>query len=192
MAINTILQERSNHSCELCGKKDDNFIAYVVPPKTDESNDHQVVLCEECHGHIKAGNYNNTHHWRCLEGSIWSEVPAVQVLSYKILSKLNSEEWAMDTMESVYLDETLVEWANAEDALEAEKVIHKDCFGVVLESGDTVVLTQNLNVKGTNYIAPKGTIVRKIRLVSDHAEQIEGKINNDTIVILTKFVRKSV
>jgi protein PhnA len=62
----------------------------------------------------------------------------------------------------------------------------------VLETGDTVILTQNLNVKGANFIAPKGTTVRKIRLVPDNAEQIEGKIEGDTIVILTKYVRKSV
>ena len=54
------------------------------------------------------------------------------------------------------------------------------------------MLTQQLNVKGASFMAPKGTIVRKIRLVPDNPEQIEGKINNDTIVILTKFVKKSV
>lgn len=192
MAINIQLQTRSNHICELCGKQDDNLIAYAVPPKTDESTDNQVVLCGECFDQIVSNNYSNIHHWRCLEGSIWSEVPAVQVLSYKILNQLSSEEWARDAMEAAYLDDSLIEWANAEAALEAEKVIHKDSYGVVLESGDTVVLTENLNVKGTNYIAPKGTIVRKVRLVHDNAEQIEGKVNGDTIVILTKFVRKSV
>jgi len=192
MAINIQLQNRSNQTCELCSKKEDNLNAYTVPPKTEELMENQVVLCTDCFDQIKAGNYTNTHHWRCLEGSIWSEVPAVQVLSYKVLSKLSSEEWARDTIESVYLDEPLIAWANAEDTLEAEKVIHKDGYGVLLESGDTVILTQNLNVKGTSYIAPKGTMVRKIKLVNNNAEQIEGKINGDTIVILTKFVRKSV
>ncbi|WP_256009908.1 PhnA domain-containing protein [Desertivirga xinjiangensis] len=192
MAINTTLQERSNQICELCAAPDENLYAYTVPPKTEDVVENQVVLCPGCLDQIKADNYSDIPHWRSLEGSIWSEVPAVQVLSYKILNKLSSEEWARDAMDAVYLDEALVEWANAEDALEAEKIIHKDSYGVVLESGDSVVLTQNLNVKGTNYIAPKGTMVRKIKLVQDNAEQIEGKINGDTIVILTKFVKKSV
>ncbi|HEY0898485.1 MAG TPA: PhnA domain-containing protein [Sphingobacteriaceae bacterium] len=192
MAINTQLQERSNNTCELCGNADVQLQAYAVPPKSDETTDNQVVLCTSCSDRINAGDYSYPHYWRFLEGSIWSEVPAVKVLSYKILSKLSSEEWARDAMEGAYLDEPLVEWANAEAALEAEKVIHKDSYGVILEAGDTVVLTQNLNVKGTNYIAPKGTMVRKIKLVHGNAEQIEGKINGDTIVILTKFVRKSV
>jgi protein PhnA len=71
------------------------------------------------------------------------------------------------------------------------KVIHKDAYGNVLLSGDNVVLIENLNVKGTNYIAPKGTQVKKIRLVADNAEQVEGKINSDTIVILTEFLKKA-
>ena len=124
--------------------------------------------------------------------AIWSETQAVQALSYKILSKLKTQDWALETLDTVFLEEEIIEWANAEDNLEASKIIHKDSYGVVLETGDTVILTQNLNVKGANFIAPKGTTVRKIRLVQDNAEQIEGKIEGDTIVILTKYVRKSV
>ncbi len=70
-----------------------------------------------------------------------------------------------------------------------ELVVGVETF--VLEAGDTVLLTENLNVKGANFIAPKGTKVPKIRLVPDNAEQIEGKIEGSTIVILTKYVRKS-
>ncbi|EOR93327.1 Alkylphosphonate utilization operon protein PhnA [Arcticibacter svalbardensis MN12-7] len=173
-------------------KQDNNLYSYTVPPKKDELVENQVVLCTECFDQIKAGDYSNSHYWRCLEGSIWSEVPAVQVLSYKILKKLTSNEWAMDAVDAVFLEESLIEWANDEDTQVAEKVIHKDANGILLTTGDNVILTQNLNVKGTSYIAPKGTMVRKVRLVSDNAEQLEGKINGDTIVILTKFVKKSV
>ncbi len=35
-----------------------------------------------------------------------------------------------------------------------------------------------------------GTIVKNIRLVEGNTEQIEGKIEGQTIVILTKYVRK--
>ncbi|HEY0896940.1 MAG TPA: PhnA domain-containing protein [Sphingobacteriaceae bacterium] len=192
MAIDTKLQERSNHACELCGKGDDHLTAYPVPPRTDDSIENQVVLCTGCLQKVRENDFSDPHFWRFLEGSIWSEVPAVQVLSYKLLGKLATESWADDARQAVYLDEALLEWAQAEDNLESQKVVHKDSYGTVLESGDTVILTQNLNVKGTNYIAPKGTIVRKIRLVPEDAGQVEGKINGDTIVILTKFVRKSV
>jgi len=191
MAINTQLQNRSNNSCELCSTENQDLMAYAVPPKNNDSTDNEVALCANCLQQISQSNYTDTNHWRCLTGSIWSEVPAVQALSYKILGKLKAEAWAAEAIESVYLEDAVIEWANAEDELEAAKIIHKDSYGVILETGDTVILTQNLNVKGANFIAPKGTIVRKIRLVPDNAEQIEGKIEGDTIVILTKYVRKS-
>ena len=190
MALNTALQNRSNNVCELCTEKDENLTAYAVPPKNDDSNDNVVVVCSKCLAGITAADFSDSNHWRCLTGSIWNEVPAVQALSYKLLGKLKSADWASEALESVFLEEAVIEWANAEDEMEASKVVHKDSFGVVLEAGDTVILTQNLNVKGANFIAPKGTIVRKIRLVAENAEQIEGKIEGDTIVILTKYVRK--
>ena len=192
MNMNTLLETRSNQTCELCSSIDEHLQAYAVPPRKDDSDNNVVVLCNNCFTQISANNFSDTNHWRCLSGSIWSEVPAVQVLSYKILGKIATEDWALEAKESVFLADDLIAWANAEDELESAKVIHKDGYGVVLETGDTVILTQNLNVKGANFIAPKGTTVKKIRLVPDNAEQIEGKIEGDTIVILTKYVRKSV
>lgn len=192
MNMNTLLETRSNQTCELCSSIDENLQAYAVPPRKEDSENNVVVLCNNCFTQISANNFSDSNHWRCLSGSIWSEVPAVQVLSYKILGKIATEDWALEAKESVFLADDLIAWANAEDELESAKVIHKDGYGVVLETGDTVILTQNLNVKGANFIAPKGTTVKKIRLVPDNAEQIEGKIEGDTIVILTKYVRKSV
>lgn len=191
MAINTILESRSNNQCELCSSAGGELHAYTVPPREDATPDNQVVLCAHCYDAVSTDIYSDTNHWHAFTGSIWSEVPAVQVLSYKILSKLApAEEWAQETIEPIYLEEAVMQWAGAEDAQQAAILVHKDAYGVPLEAGDTVILTQNLNVKGANFIAPKGTIVRKIRLVADNDEQIEGKINGDTIVILTKYVRK--
>lgn len=189
MGINAQLLERSNNNCELCAASRE-LAAYTIPPATSDSWERQVAVCDKCHQYLTSQDFSDVNHWRCLTGSIWSEVPAVKVLSYKILGKL-SEDWAMEAAENAYLEESELEWANAEDATNAARIIHKDAYGVELQQGDTVILTQNLNVKGANFIAPKGTIVRKIRLVPDNAEQIEGKIEGDTIVILTKYVRKS-
>lgn len=191
MNITPTLLTRSNHVCELCGSQNQPLQAFAVPPRSVENEKDTVVVCHTCFTAITQNQLTDVHHWRCLTGSIWSEVPAVQVLTYKLLQKLQQHDWAQETLQSVYLDEAVLEWANEEAALEAAKTIHKDAYGVVLETGDTVILTQNLNVKGANFIAPKGTTVRKIRLVPDNAEQIEGKIEGDTIVILTKYVRKS-
>lgn len=191
MAISTTLQERSNNSCEICGGAEGELFAYAVPPRKADSDENVVVLCSKCNDSITGGDLSDTDHWRALEGSIWSAEPAVQALSYKILTKLApTESWAAETLESVSPEEAILEWAGAEDAASSEQVIHKDAYGAVLEAGDSILLTQNLNVKGTNFTAPKGTLVKKIRLVPDNAEQIEGKINGDTIVILTKYVKK--
>lgn len=108
------------------------------------------------------------------------------------MGQLQSLNWALEAIESVYLDEPLIELVNAEAGLVAAEVIHKDSYGVILETGDTVILTQNLNIKGANFIASKETTIRKIRLVPNNAALIEGKIEGDTIVILIKYTRKSV
>ncbi len=190
MTLNTKLQERSGGACEICGTAGDSLLPYTISPKPEEAQ-YQVAVCGTCLTKIEADDFTDTHYWRCLEGSIWSETDAVKVLSYRLLSKLEGEEWALEARENAFLDEEQLAWAEAQDRMAAEVAVHLDSFGSVLQAGDNVVLTQNLNVKGTNYIAPKGTMVRKIRLVADNADQIEGKINGDTIVILCKFVKKA-
>lgn len=184
------LKTRAGNVCELCGNTDD-LKAFTVSPKEDDIIDHQVLVCGICHSSITSKDYTNSNHWRALTGSIWSEIPSVQALSYRLLNQMKDQDWALETIDSVFLDESVANWALAEEQAEANRVVHKDAFGNVLQTGDNVVLIENLNVKGTSYIAPKGTQVKKIRLVPDNAEQIEGKINTDTIVILTKFLKKA-
>jgi protein PhnA len=70
-------------------------------------------------------------------------------------------------------------------------VTHKDSNGTILQAGDTVVLIKDLDVKGGGFTAKRGTAVRSITLVEGNAEQIEGRVNGQQIVILTKFVKKS-
>jgi protein PhnA len=101
---------------------------------------------------------------------------------------MKDQPWANDIMEIVDLDESVITWATS---IHEGSEVHKDAFGNVLENGDNVVLTQVLKVKGTNFTASKGTVVKKIRLVSDNTGQIEGKINEQVIVILTQYVKKN-
>jgi len=185
MSINPELKQRNNDLCELCNVETPTHDC-TVSPKNDNTIDHQVALCDRCLAAID--DKEASFHWRCLEGSIWSQEPSVQALSYRILQNFKEEDWANNLLGSVDLDETIIQWAMS--AFEIADV-HKDAFGNILENGDNVVLTQALNVKGTNFTASKGTVVKKIKLVSDNAEQIEGKINEQTIVILCKFVKKN-
>jgi len=145
----------------------------------------QVAICDLCFNALD--DQGKGEYWRCLEGSIWNPEPSVQALSYRLLHLHRDKDWANQVINSVELDDDTIQWAMS--AFEVADV-HKDAFGNVLENGDTVVLTQGLNVKGTSFTAAKGTVVKKIRLVPDNTDQIEGKINDQTIVILTKFVKK--
>ena len=184
MSINQQLKERCGDLCELCSTET-AIEAYTVSPKSDDSIEHQVALCANCQKELNEGE--NSFHWRCIEGSIWNPEASVQALSYRLLTKYKNEDWSSNLLSSVDIDEEVVRWA-----LTAFEVadLHTDAFGNVLEGGDNVVLTQALNVKGTNFTASKGTVVKKIKLVHDNTEQIEGKINEQSIIILTKFVKK--
>ncbi len=185
MSIHQGLKDRNQGLCELCNAET-AVHEYTVTPKNDASIENQVALCNTC---LRAVDSKEAaFHWRCTEGSIWSAEPSVQALSYRILQNYKEENWAANLLNSVDLDENVVQWALS--AFEVPEV-HKDAFGNVLENGDNVVLTQALNVKGTNFTASKGVVVKRIKLVHDNTEQIEGKINDQTIVILTRFVKKS-
>lgn len=185
IAITTKLKERCEGTCELC-TSETATMEYAVSPKNNDAIENEVAICNTCQAAMD--NKDAVSHWQCLAGSIWNTEPSVQALSYRILYANKSEEWASEIINSVELDETVINWALS---IFQTVDVHKDSNGAPLENGDTIVLTQSLNVKGTNFSAPKGTIVRKIRLVPGNTEHIEGKINDQTIVILTKYVRRS-
>jgi protein PhnA len=124
---------------------------------------------------------------------MWSQVPAVQVMAWRMLTRLSREGWPQDLLDMLYLDDETLVWAQAtgEGDSEEDAVKHIDSNGAVLEAGDTVTLIKDLNVKGANFTAKRGTAVRGISLVADNPEQIEGRVEGQQIVILTKFVKKS-
>ena len=122
---------------------------------------------------------------------MWSEVDAVKVVVWRMLNRLKSEGWTQDILDMIYLEEETLKWAasTGEGDDESEAIVHKDANGVILQNGDTVVLTKDLNVRGgASFTAKRGTAVRRISLVWDNAEQIEGKVEGQQIVILTQFV----
>lgn len=98
----------------------------------------------------------------------------------------------MDNLDMMYLDDDTLAWAKAtgDHDNDAAVELHRDCNGNMLQSGDTVVLTKSLDVKGSSLNAKMGTVVKHIRLAEENTEQIEGKIEGQVIVILTKYVRK--
>ena len=184
MSLPTSLQERSDNKCELCTAEQD-LTPFLVEPKSGQSDDDYVVTCASCAEEMNT-NPLNQDHWRCLNESIWSGVPAVQVVSYRLLQQIGAP-WTQDLLSMMYMDEPTTEWAQSK----SEEIIHNDSNGHILQNGDTVTLVQDLNVKGAGFTAKRGTAVRKIILVADNEEHIQGKINGQTIIILTKYVKKS-
>jgi len=96
-------------------------------------------------------------------------------------------------LDMMYLDDEALSLARAtgEHEDEEQKIIHRDSNGVILEAGDSVVLIKDLKVKGSNMVAKQGTPVRNIRLDHENSEYIEGKVDGQNIVIITKFVKKT-
>ena len=184
------LMERSNSSCELCSQ-DNNLAVYAIPPSSDDSSNQSLLLCETCLQQINQPDTLDVNHWRCLNDSMWSQVPAVQVMAWRQLKQLSSESWAQDLFDMLYLEEEVLAWASAletEDDDGGEPTY--DSNGAVLAAGDTVTLIKDLDVKGAGFTAKRGTAVRGISLTNDPA-QIEGRVNDTRIVLLTKFLKKS-
>ena len=185
------LLQRSDNKCELC-KSGENIQVYEVLPQPNSKEDNDIMICDDCRAQIDKKAELNSNHWACLTESMWSEVPAVQVVSWRMLNRLRNESWAMDNLDMLYLDDDRLAWAKASGDHENDATVdlHKDCNGHVLQTGDSVVLIKSLDVKGSTLNAKMGTVVKNIRLVEENTGQIEGKIEGQTIVILTKYVRK--
>lgn len=185
------LLARSDSKCELCGAVV-GLSVYKVPPESDGSADQCVLVCGTCFEQLDDNAILDADHWRCLNDSMWAPVPAVQVMAWRMLTRLRAEIWPQNLLDALYLDEETLNWAQAADeGPNDDSVKHIDSNGAVLEAGDTVTLIKDLNVKGANFTAKRGTAVRGISLVADNPEHIEGRVNGQQIVILTKFVKKS-
>lgn len=189
MKIESFLKDRSGGQCELC-KGTDDLQVYQVQPTEQMDVESCAYLCETCRAQIDDKEQTDANHWRCLNDSMWSEVPAVKVLAWRMLTRLSAEGWPRDLLDMMYLEDDLLKWAKATGEGE-EEVFHTDCHGARLEAGDTVTLVKDLKVKGGGFTAKQGTAVRNIALVPDNPGQIEGKVESQRIVILTEYVKKS-
>ena len=191
MSVLQTLQQRSNNSCELCASTKE-LSQYTIPPSLNENVDNDVLVCKTCLEQVKGDSEMDINHWRCLNDSMWSEHIAVQIMAWRMLQRLRNEGWPKDLLDMMYLDDDALALARAtgEHEDEANKIIHRDVNGVILEPGDSVVLVKDLKVKGSSMVAKQGTAVRNIRLDHENAEYIEGKVDNQQIVIITKYVKK--
>ncbi|PJG60368.1 PhnA domain-containing protein [Aeromonas cavernicola] len=192
MSINGILQARAGAKCELCGAEQ-ALTAFVVPHSSASDDDHSVALCDTCHGQLVQPDTLVVNHWRCLSDSMWSQVPAVQVMAWRQLKALAGagEVWAQDLLDMMYMDEEVKTWAEAGLASdEDDRVVTVDSNGAVLQEGDAVTLIKDLDVKGAGFTAKRGTLVKGIRLTNNPLH-IEGKVNGMQIVLVAAYLKKA-
>ena len=187
--LQTTLSQRAQGKCELCEGVDALRPHTLNPGSTDP--EHAVLICGVCAESMTRPD-SADKHWFCLESSIWSEQPAVQALSWRLLQGLTAEPWASALLEQAYLEDSVLAWAKegvAEATSEAQPPT-LDSNGAALSDGDSVTLIKDLNVKGANFTAKRGTLVKNIRL-GDDPELIEGRVNKVVIMLKTCFLKKA-
>jgi len=178
MSIDKALLSRADNKCELCGSED-GLTEYQVEPKDDS-----IVLCNTCLSTIDTPS-DNASHWFCLNDSMWSEVPAVQVMAYRVYSRLGNQE----QLDMMYMEDEVKAWA--EEGLRAENAEPvRDANGTILVAGDSVSIIKDLVVKGAGFTAKQGTTVKNIKMVEGDPTHIQGKVNGSTIFIISAFLKK--
>jgi len=186
------LKIRSGNMCELTGRTE-NLVVYQVPPTTQATPENCILICSDCLAQLEKQEQMDSEFWQVLSDTMWSEHLPVKIVIWRMLSRLKHESWASDCLDMLYLDEETLKLAKRTGDHENDQNIefHEDTNGVRLHNGDSITLIKTLDVKGSSIAAKIGTVVKNIRLVNDNIEQIEGKIGGQTIVILTKYVRKN-
>lgn len=179
------LKARSGGKCELCGSSEGLGILEVAP--SNASAEQSVYVCSTCKEQIENPDKMDETHFNCLNDSMWSEIPAVVVMSYRLLKALGRE----DLVDMIYMQDDVKAWADSAVKSTTNNVIVKDSNGVVLNAGDSVIIIKDLEVKGAGFTAKRGTTVRNIAIPQDVADHIEGRVNGTKIYLKTEFLKKA-
>ncbi len=192
MSLERDLEKRAENKCELC-TSEENLSVFTVPDSPKEGLEASILVCATCKEQIEDETKRDPNHWRCLNDSMWSTIPAVQVMAWRMLQRLKSEGWPQDLLDMMYMEDETREWAKASgDGVDkSNAIVHRDSNGNILEAGDSVVLIKDLKVKGSSMVAKQGTAVRRISLDHENEKYIEGKVDGQQIVIITDFVKKT-
>ncbi|MDD2789659.1 MAG: PhnA domain-containing protein [Sulfurimonas sp.] len=178
------LQARSGGICELCGSSEGLSQLEVAP--SDGSAEQSIYACENCKTQIESGELDESH-FNCLNDAMWSEVPAVKVMSYILLSRLGRQ----DLLDMIYLEDDQKSWGDRALSAGVNKMVYRDANGVELKAGDSIVILKDLEVKGAGFTAKRGTTVTRISLPADMDDHIEGRVNGTKIYLKTEFIKKA-
>lgn len=188
MSTEATMLERCGSKCELCGAES-SLAPFVVTPHTQITVDHAIMLCDTCKGQIEEPETMDMNHWRCLNDSMWSQVPPVQVTAWRQLKRVSEKEaWANDLLDMMYMEEDIAKWA--EIGMDEDGNKHVDCNGAELKKGDDVTIIKDLPVKGSSMVVKQGTVVRNIGLAKDDVDLFSGKVEGQSIWLRCEFSRK--
>ena len=107
------LARRSRSKCELCENGGVALEVFEVPPAEKFPRiERCAFLCECCVRQMAdPRRFELGEQWRCLAQTVWSEIPAVQVLAVRGLRRLaESEAWARSALEEVFVDPEVEAW----------------------------------------------------------------------------------
>src|SRR5690606_35004876 len=112
MKLEEILLKRSEGTCELCGAVSP-LKMYEVAPQQGGAEERTIVICDACRAQIERKEELDGGRWSFLTASMWSEVPGVQIVSWRMLQRLRGESWAADALDMMSLDDDMLAWAKA-------------------------------------------------------------------------------
>ena len=170
--------------CELCAS--DESVTLFELPVSDGSEEQSLYLCGVCKTQIEEDSLD-ANHFNSLNDSMWSQTPAVKIMSYILWSRLARQ----DMLEMMYLEEEELKLAEQAINADTNKLVYRDANAVALQAGDSVVILKDLEVKGAGFTAKRGTTVTRIALAPNDATHIEGRVNGTKIFIKTEFVKKA-
>ena len=112
-----VIVKRCKSKCELCHASGSLHLMEVPPiSKGDVDAQNCIMVCNTCNQQINHDHDDklNAHHWMCLHESIWSELPVVQVMSWRMLRRLSKHHaWAGEVLDQAYLAEDVLTWAQS-------------------------------------------------------------------------------
>jgi protein PhnA len=110
------LARRAKSKCEITGAAGVPLRPYEVPPVGEDPElDRTLLISNECHEMLENPRRLAGRTWQGLAEAVWSEMPAVQVVAWRMLSELaKREDWAREVVEEVFLDPEVEAWARSE------------------------------------------------------------------------------
>jgi protein PhnA len=109
------LARRAKSKCELTGVAGVPLRPYEVPPVGEDPDIARTLLVSEaCLEVLDHPARLKGREWQILAETVWSELPATQVVAWRMLNHLaKSEDWAREVIEEVFLDDEVEAWAKS-------------------------------------------------------------------------------